>query len=287
MTDEQIHVIEIAEVYVANPRPRNQVKFQALVESIKTVGLKKPITVCPRDNLGQEHKYELVCGQGRLEACQILGNTRIPAIFVNASHEQQYLMSLVENIARRPPSHRALLFEVRSLIDRGYKGDQIALKLGLDRTFAYGVVHLLEHGENVLLEAVDAGRIPLRIATIVATGTNEQVQEALIEAYEKGDLRGAKLAAARRIIAIRLARERDAGKIIERRKVPTAEALVEEYEQYVQRQRAAIARANTVNHRLMIIATAMKRLFEDENFLTLLRAESLQTMPKHLAERMA
>lgn len=287
MTEEQIHLIEIAEVLIANPRPRNQVKFQALVESIRTVGLKKPITVCPRENLSEEYKYELVCGQGRLEACRLLGKTRIPAIFTDASREQQYLMSLVENIARRPPSHRALLFEVRSLIDRDYKGDQIALKLGLDRTFAYGVVHLLEHGENVLLEAVDAGRVPLRIATIVATGTNEQVQEALIEAYEKGDLRGAKLAAARRIIAMRLARERDAGKALEKKKIPTAEALVEEYEQYVQRQRSAIARANTVNHRIMLIATAMKRLFEDEHFLTLLRAESIQTMPKHLSQRMA
>jgi ParB family chromosome partitioning protein len=287
MTDEEIHVIEIAEVFVANPRPRNPVKFQALVDSIKVVGLKKPITVCPRENLTHNFRYELICGQGRLEACQILGKTKIAAIFVQATREQQYLMSLVENIARRPPSQRALLFEVRSLIDRGYKGDQIAQKLGLDRTFAYGVVHLLEHGENVLLEAVDAGRIPLRIATIVATGTNEQVQAALIDAYEKGDLRGAKLAAARRIIAMRLARERDAGRVNEKRKIPTAENLVEEYEQYVQRQRSAIARANSVNHRLMIIATAMKRLLDDENFLTLLRAESMQSMPKHLAERLA
>jgi ParB family chromosome partitioning protein len=287
MTDEEIHVIEIAEVFVANPRPRNPVKFQALVDSVKVVGLKKPITVCPRENLSHNFRYELICGQGRLEACQILGKTRIAAIFVQATREQQYLMSLVENIARRPPSQRALLFEVRNLIDRGYKGDQIAQKLGLDRTFAYGVVHLLEHGEHVLLEAVDAGRIPLRIATIVATGTNEQVQAALIDAYEKGDLRGAKLAAARRIIAMRLARERDAGRVNEKRKIPTAENLVEEYEQYVQRQRSAIARANSVNHRLMIIATAMKRLLDDENFLTLLRAESMQSMPKHLAERLA
>ena len=80
MTDELIHVIEIAEVSIANPRPRNLVKFQALVESIRTVGLKKPITVCPRDNLGQDYKYELVCGQGRLEACQVLGNTPVKVV---------------------------------------------------------------------------------------------------------------------------------------------------------------------------------------------------------------
>jgi ParB family transcriptional regulator, chromosome partitioning protein len=287
MIEEEIHLVDIAAVSTVNPRPRNPVKFQALVESIGTVGLKKPITVCPREGLPEGFKYELVCGQGRLEACQILGKSKIPAIFVTATRQQQYLMSLVENIARRPPSYRALLFEVRSLVERGYKGDQIALKLGLDRTHAYGVVHLLEHGENVLLQAVDAGRIPLRIATIIATGTNEDVQAALIDAYEKGDLRGPKLAAARRIIAMRLAREREAGKAIASKRLPTAELLVEEYEQYVQRQRSAIARSNAVSHQLMILATAMKRLLEDENYLTLLRAESMQTMPKHLADRMA
>lgn len=287
MTDEEIHLIKISEVFIANPRPRNAVKFQALVESIRALGLKKPITVCPRENLNPGFMYELICGQGRMEACQALGKEEIPAIFKNATREQQYLMSLVENIARRPPSHRALLFEVRCLTDRGYKADQIAQKLGLDRTYAYGLVHLLEHGENVLLQAVDAGRIPLRIATIVATGTNEDVQAALIDAYEKGDLRGAKLTMARRIIAMRLAREREPGRISAAKKMPTAENLVEEYEQYVQRQRSAITRANAVDHRLMILATAMKRLFEDENYLTLLRAESMETMPKHLADRMA
>jgi len=35
----------------------------------------------------------------------------------------------------------------------------------------------------------------------------------------------------------------------------------------------------------MILSTVMKRLFQDENFVTLLRAESIQDIPSHLAER--
>lgn len=285
MNEEQIHMIEIARVVVANPRPRNPVKFQAIVASIESVGLKKPITVCQRRQVGADIQYELVCGQGRLEACQVLGKTMIPAIITEVTREQQYLMSLIENVARRPPSYRALVNEVRSLLGRGYKAEQIAQKLGLDKTYAYGVVHLLEHGENVLLEAVDAGRIPLRIATIISTGTNEEVQTALIDAYEKGDLRGAKLAMARRIIAMRLAKERETGRTSPTKRKLSAEGAIEEYEQYVQRQRSAISRLNAVSHRLMILSTAMKRLLEDENYVTLLRAESIQTIPKHLAER--
>jgi ParB family chromosome partitioning protein len=55
----------------------------------------------------------------------------------------------------------------------------------------------------------------------------------------------------------------------------------------VQRQRSAVARLNAVTHRLMILSTAMKRLLQDENFVTLLRAESIQDIPKHLAVRIA
>jgi ParB family chromosome partitioning protein len=37
----------------------------------------------------------------------------------------------------------------------------------------------------------------------------------------------------------------------------------------------------------MILSTAMKRLLQDENFVTLLRAEAIQDITKHLSERMA
>jgi ParB family chromosome partitioning protein len=257
------------------------------VASIEAVGLKKPILVNNRASAGGGFQYELVCGQGRLEACAALGKTTIPAIVVEVTREQLYLMSLVENIARRPTSNRALLYEVRILLDKGYKAEEISKKLGVEISFAYGIVQLLKHGEDVLLQAVDAGRIPLRIAIIISTGTNEEVQAALIEAYEKGDLRGAKLEMARRIIALRLSRDRGSGRTSPTKRKLSSGVLIEEYEQHVQHQRSAVARLNAVTHRLMILSTAMKRLLQDENFVTLLRAEAIQDIPKHLSERMA
>jgi ParB family chromosome partitioning protein len=195
-------------------------------------------------------------------------------------------MSLVENVARRPPSNRALLLEVRSLVERGYKAEQIAQKIGIDKSYAYGVVQLLKHGESVLLQSVDAGKIPLHIAIIISTGTNEEVQAALIDAYEKGDLRGSKLAAARRIVAMRLAKEKTTGRTTLTKRKVSADVLIQEYEQHVQRQRAAVVRLNAVTHRLMILSAAMKRLLHDENFVTLLRAESILDIPSHLDNRM-
>jgi ParB family chromosome partitioning protein len=284
MRSDTVQLIEIAQIRIANPRPRNPVKFQEIVTSIDTVGLKRPILVNTQPSSDGSFFYELVCGQGRLEACLVLGKTFIPAIITDITREQLYLMSLVENVARRPPSHRALLLEFRTLAERGYKADQIAQKLGIDKTHAYGIAQLLKHGESVLLEAVDAGRIPIRIAIIISTGTNEEVQAALIEAYEKGDLRGSKLAAARRIVAMRFAREKGSGRTSATKRTLSAKALIEEYEQHVQSQRSAVARLNAVTHRFMILSAGIKRLFKDENFVTLLRAESIVDMPTRLSD---
>jgi len=53
-------------------------------------------------------QHDLVCGQGRIEAFPALNQPAIPASVINASCEDQYLMSLVENIARQPPTRKDL-----------------------------------------------------------------------------------------------------------------------------------------------------------------------------------
>ena len=53
----------------------------------------------------------------------------IPAIITEATREDQFLMSLIENIARRPASNRDIIREVRSLRERGYNVADIAKKV--------------------------------------------------------------------------------------------------------------------------------------------------------------
>lgn len=112
-------MVPIDRITVINPRVRNRNAFAALVDSIAVLGLKRPITVARRDSDADPH-YDLVCGQGRLEAFQELGQTEIPAIVISASGEDCLVMSLVENVARR--QHRALdlLRDIKGLKDRGY-----------------------------------------------------------------------------------------------------------------------------------------------------------------------
>src|SRR5205085_7954613 len=110
---QRIEFIPIREIRVVNPRTRNKVTFQNIVANIRNVGLKKPITVCQRELDVDGTKYDLVCGQGRLEAFVALGDSKIPAIVSDAPPQERHLMSLVENIARRRPAHLDLVREVR------------------------------------------------------------------------------------------------------------------------------------------------------------------------------
>src|SRR4051794_11735676 len=91
----EVKAVPIAAITVLNPRSRNKKIFQDLVPSIAQLGLKKPNTVAARnDGSG----YDLVCGQGRLEAFLALGENEIPAVGIDASHKDCFVMTLVGNL---------------------------------------------------------------------------------------------------------------------------------------------------------------------------------------------
>lgn len=179
------------------------VEWLAIVASIKAVGLKRPIEVARRESPDPNGKlYDLICGQGRLEAHIELGQATIEAIITEASEADRHLMCLVENIARRPSSNKAIYFEVRRLLERGNSGAEIARKLGIERQYVHGIVQLIQRGESKLIEDVEAGRLPITVAVEIADEDDEGVQKALMEGYESGEVRGSKLQAVRKLGSI-------------------------------------------------------------------------------------
>jgi ParB family chromosome partitioning protein len=62
-------------------------------------------------------------------------------------------------------------------------------------------------------------------------------------------------------------------------------ALIRAYREDVDRKRVLIRKSNATRDRLIFITEAMRKLLSEENFVTLLRAEGLDTLPKNLAER--
>jgi len=287
MSDEQVVKIPIAEIKVSNPRSRDKIVFQGIVRNIESIGLKRPITVTERQPAEDGTRYDLVCGQGRIEAFLALGQKEIPAIIIKAGQEERFLMSLAENIARRVPRDRDIVREIKSLRERDYKADDIALKLGMEKSYIYGIIRLIEHGEESLVAAVEHGQLPISVATIIVKGTNTDVQHVLTEAYEKGELRGKKLSIARRIMAQRLGRQSEVGEGAAERRRMSVDDLVKEYRKYTQRQRVLLGRANIIHDRYLLIIACMRKLFADDHFVTLLRAEQLADLPESLVEQIA
>ncbi|MEM7620746.1 MAG: plasmid partitioning protein RepB C-terminal domain-containing protein [Pseudomonadota bacterium] len=283
----KIKMIPIERINILNPRARSQKVFLDISENITKVGLKRPITVTPSSS-GDGKEYDLVCGQGRIEAFQTCSQAHIPAIVIDASEEEALIMSLVENLARRQHRSLDLLHGIEVLQQKGYDAKTIAKKTGLTNHYAKSVLDLLERGEERLLSAVEAGHLPVSVAVSIADSPDDE-QQALQEAYENNELRGSKLKMAKRLLEVRKQR----GKSIRQQKQKcgrsrkagaiSAQDVLKIYQKEVDRKRLLTRKADVVGSRMLFITEALRRLYAEDNFATLLKAEGLTTMPKQLS----
>lgn len=286
---QNIEMVPLDKINVLNPRVRNKRQHLEIIENIKAVGLKRPITVRLRPN-DIEMPYDLVCGEGRLEAFRVLGKAEIPAVVIEAEESDCLVMSLVENIARRQHRPIDLMQEIGSLHKRGYTDSEIADKIGCTPSWVNMIVVLLERGEERLLAAVETGVIPLHFAIDIARAKGEDAQAILLEAYETGKLKGKKLGTIRRILDQRLRRRKTPdsgfGRRNTTRRITPAE-LMRIYQREADKQRILVKKSDFTQSKLLFIVEALKDLLADDAFSTLLRAEGLATMPRALAARMA
>jgi len=278
-------MIPIDRITIVNPRVRNKRVFKEIVDNIAQLGLKRPITVTRRAEADGPF-YDLVCGQGRLEAYRTLGQLEVPALVVAADPEDCLVASLVENCARR--QHRAidLLQDIGGMRLRGYSASEIARKTDLSVEYVNGVAHLLETGEQRLLRSVESGIIPVSVAVEIAQADDQDVQAALQTAYEKGLLKGRKLVAAKRLIETRRRRGKGLSSTGPKQGPRlSSDALVRAYQEDTDRKRIMIRRTAATRNRLIFITEALRKLTADEQLVALLEDEDLATMPENIASR--
>ncbi|MEQ1537892.1 MAG: plasmid partitioning protein RepB C-terminal domain-containing protein [Sphingorhabdus sp.] len=283
---QRVEMIPIDRITIVNPRLRNKKVFKGIVENIAEIGLKRPITVTSRQG-NDGPLYDLVCGQGRLEAFQQLGQSEVPALIVTADPEDCLVASLVENCARRQHQAVDLLQDIVGMRQRGYSDNEIADKTGLSANYVYSVGRLLERGERRLVAAVEAGYLPISVALEICEADDQGVQAALHKAYEDKLLRGRALIAARRLVEVR----KRSGKAAKLRKIvddgatATPEGLVKAFQEDTERKRVMIRRTEATRNRLVFVVEALSQLSNDESFVALLEDEGLASMPNRLAER--
>lgn len=288
MSDE-VQLIPIEQIFVVNPRHRDPKKFAAIVQSIKSLGLKVPIQVRrrPADD-ADPFKYDLICGQGRMEAFKVLGYAEIPANVSDISKEELLVRSLIENLARRYPQPMDLIREIERLQAAGDTPRQIGEKLDVSDNLVRGYLSLKNAGEKRLLEAAVTGKIPVWVAVDIAQTDTLETQRELLKAYEEKQLDYKSLKFVKGLIEKRrLIGKQSGGRGQPARPRSSVESMVNTYRKESQRQKLMIKKAKVCDAKLAFIVTAFNKLLADENFRTLLRAEALPTMPKYLSVKLS
>lgn len=286
---DQIQMIPIEQINIVNPRVRNQKIYTEIVNSINKVGLKRPITVTQNISSESSKKYNLICGQGRLEAFIKFGQTHIPAIIKSVSEEEVLIMSLVENLARSQHKSLDLLNGIKILREKRYNAQAIASKIGMSFSHTNMIIQLLDKGEERLLDAVEKGNMPISVAISIANAEGEE-QKILQEAYEKNELRGSKLRLAKQLLQSRqhngkeLVESSNANKKKKKNTISSVQEMVRLYQEEVDRKKILTRKANIASSRIAFITEALKRLLSESAFVGLLEEEKLTSIPDPIAE---
>jgi len=140
-----------------NPfQPRTNFEPAALEElknSILANGLIQPITV----RRIQGNRYQLVSGERRLRAFKDIGYREIPAYIIKVDSDEIMLaLALIENIQRETLNPVEVAKAYKRLMDECHlTQEQIADKVGKDRTTVANFIRLLKLPEEILQNLVD------------------------------------------------------------------------------------------------------------------------------------
>jgi ParB family chromosome partitioning protein len=153
--------IEIAKIKPNPYQPRetfDRTALEELKQSIIEKGVIQPITV--RRLPGG--MYELISGERRVRASTEAGLTHIPAYIIEVESEKELLeLSLIENIQREKLNPIEIAKAYQRLIEElGYTQEEIAKKIGKDRTTVANFIRLLKLPEQIQ-ESLKRGEITM------------------------------------------------------------------------------------------------------------------------------
>lgn len=287
LSHKRVELVPISQIRVVNPRSRSRKGHEQIIENILSIGLKRPITVTPRSTPEGQPGYDLICGQGRMEAFQALRQQEIPAFVTDASPEDCLVLSLVENVARRTQRPIELIREIGSLRSRGFSDARIALMIGVTPAYISMLGKLLDSGEERLLSAVEAGSISIDTALQIARASESDIQRLLADASEQG-FKGRELATLRRLLEQRLkgnrsikSKSQSANKAT--KTIKPAE-LRRFYKQEIKKKDEMAKRAESVRDRITFAVEAMRNLLSHAEFRELLDGENDIAMPEALKQ---
>lgn len=151
--------------------------LEDLVKSIAVLGVIQPITVRKIDD-----GYELISGERRFRASQIVGLESIPA-YVRLANDQEMLeMALVENIQRQDLDAIEIALSYQRLLDEiNLTQEQLSHRVGKDRTSISNYLRLLKL-DPIIQTGIRDGMISMGHGRAIIAIDNVDLQ---LEIYEK------------------------------------------------------------------------------------------------------
>jgi len=170
-----------------NPfQPRDKTDDESIItlaRSIEHSGILQPIAVRRNDN-----HYEIIAGERRWTAAKSIGMREIPVLVREATDEQMLELALIENIQREDLNAVDRARAYRQFCDRfGLKPEEVAARLGEDRTTVVNYIRLLELPEAILGQ-VAAGGLSMGHARCLLGVTEKDRQARLAQAVVTNSL---------------------------------------------------------------------------------------------------
>jgi ParB family chromosome partitioning protein len=278
MKQRRIEYIPIEKIKVINSRTRDENQFTLNVQNIEAIGLQMPVRVNDKfvESTGF---YELICGEGRLNAHKQLKKETIEAEVVTCSRKQAYLESLVENIARGTPGTMDFARELKRLHDEGWDIDQITHIACKSSEYIKKYIHLVECGEDRLIQGVEKELFPITFAIKIAQSNVAEVQHILMDAFDQGIINSLNFGSARKIINTRLHSKRTNNAADSANTKYTVQALTHDIAQTTESKNNFVRQAKEKEGRLFLLLDGINTLWRDLTFLELLREENLINRP--------
>jgi ParB family chromosome partitioning protein len=159
LKEERFAEVEIDEIKPNPYQPRMRFDDQAideLAQSIRESGVVQPVLVVP-----EEDHYKIVVGERRWRAAQRAGLRKMPVLIRNIPKEKQLEISLIENIHREELNPLEIAQAYQRLVDeQGYTQQEIADKVGKDRTSVTNYIRLLKLPREIQ-EHLNSGTISM------------------------------------------------------------------------------------------------------------------------------
>jgi len=153
-TEGAFQEVPIASIRPNREQPRHKFReetIQELADSIREQGILQPIIVKKSGGT-----YELICGERRLRAAQKCGLDKVPVIVRDIAEDKLLEWALVENIQREDLNaiEEGQAY-VRLIENHNLSHDDIAKKVGKDRSTVANTIRLLRLPEEVLTGLIE------------------------------------------------------------------------------------------------------------------------------------